>query len=226
MARFHLVSTLTLGLCLIVQTGWAAEAYVSDSFEVTLRTGPGIENRIIAMPASGQPLEVLDTHGDWSLVRFQTPGRGSVEGWLLSRYIITRLPWELQARTLKEENASLKGKLARVEKELGETTRHQQMLGRKLNETTEALHKVENAYESLKHEAADYLKLKEAYTANRSTLESAQKELQGLTEEYRRLSSLQRNRWFLAGALVLLCGLIIGLVMGRRERRRRQSLYQ
>jgi SH3 domain protein len=226
MTRFHLVSALTLGLCLIVQTGLAMEAYVTDSFEVTLRTGPSIENRIIGMPASGQPLEVLDTQGDWTLVRFQTPGRGSVEGWLLSRYVITRVPWELQSRTLKEENGSLKGKLARVEKERGEATRDQQMLGEKLKETAEALHKAESAYESLKHEAADYLKLKEAYTANQSTLKSTQKELQGLIEEHRRLSSLQRNRWFLAGALVLLCGLIIGLVIGRRERKRRQSLYQ
>lgn len=226
MTIFQLVSALTVGLCLIVQTGWAAAAYVSDSFEITLRTGPSTENKVIATPASGQPLEVLDAQGDWSLVRFETRWGDSVEGWVLSRYVITRLPWELEAKSLKEENASLKGTLARVEKELAEASRQQQILGRALKETSEALHKVEGAYESLKQGAADYLKLKDAYTANRSTLESSQKELQSLTEEYKRLSSSQRNRWFLTGGLVLLCGLIIGLVIGRREKKRRPWSYE
>ena len=226
MTRLHLISALTLGLCLIVQTGWAAAAYVSDSFEITLRTGPSIENRVIATPTSGEPLEVLDAQGDWSLVRFETRWGDSVEGWVLSRYVITRLPFELEAKSLKEENASLKGTLARVEKELAEASRHQQILARELKETSEALQKAESAYESLKQGAAEYLKLKDAYTANRSTLEGSQKQLQSLTEDYRRLRSSQRNRWFLTGGLVLLCGLIIGVVIGRREKKRRPSLYQ
>ena len=226
MTIFQLVSALTVGLCLIAQTGWAAAAYVSDSFEITLRTGPSIENKVIAAPASGQPLEVLNAQGEWSLVRFETRWGDSVEGWVLSRYVITRLPWALEAKSLKEENGSLKGTLARVEKELAEASRQQQILGSKLKETSEALDKAEGAYESLKQEAADYLKLKDAYTANRSTLEKSQKELQRLTEEYKRLRSSERNRWILTGGLVLLCGLIIGLVIGRREKKRRPWSYE
>ena len=30
----------------ITQQGWAAKAYVTDSFEITLRTGPSNENKI------------------------------------------------------------------------------------------------------------------------------------------------------------------------------------
>jgi hypothetical protein len=40
----------------LTQQGWADKAYVTDSFEITLRTGPSNENKIIAMLFSGRPL--------------------------------------------------------------------------------------------------------------------------------------------------------------------------
>jgi SH3 domain protein len=53
----------------VAQQGWATKAYVTDSFEITLRTGPGNENKIIAMLFSGRPLDVMSTQGEWSKVR-------------------------------------------------------------------------------------------------------------------------------------------------------------
>jgi len=52
-----------LGFSGIVQEGSATKAYVTDTFEITLRTGPSSENRIIAMLFSGHPLDVLNTQG-------------------------------------------------------------------------------------------------------------------------------------------------------------------
>ncbi|MCK4785449.1 MAG: TIGR04211 family SH3 domain-containing protein [Desulfobacteraceae bacterium] len=216
---------LTLGLCLMVQSSWATRAYVSDSFEITLRTGPSIENKIIAMPSSGQSLEVLDAQGDWSHVRMLKADGDSVEGWVLTRYVSTRSPWEVQAKSSKAENASLREKLAHIEKALKEATGREEVLSRELKENTEALQRARADYDSLKHRAADYLKLEAAYKENRSTLETTQADVQRLTEELRKLRYSQRNRWFLTGALVLLVGLMIGLVIGRQQKRRGSSLY-
>jgi SH3 domain protein len=55
-------------------------------------------------------------------------------------------------------------------------------------------------------------------------LETAQGDVQGLTKENESLKSSQRNRWFAMGALVLLCGLMIGVVVGRQQRKRK-SIY-
>jgi SH3 domain protein len=114
-----------------------------------------------------------------------------MEGWVLSRYLITRQPWEIQARSLKRENAQLKTKLARIEREWEET---------------------------LKQKVGDYLKLRTGY-------ETAQETVQTLTEENETLRSSHRNKWFAMGALVLLCGLMIGLVTGRQQKKRRSSIY-
>jgi len=213
-----------VGLCLVAHLSWAAKAYVTDSFTVTLRTGASIENKIIAMPSSGQPVEVLDSKEDWSYVRLLGRGEDSKEGWMLSRFLITRLPWEMDARALKEENTQLKEQLPHIERELTEAIHREQNLTARLQENTNALHKLQQDYESLKRGAAEYLKLKADYKSTRSQLEITRKKLQRVTEENQRLSASERNRGFVLGASVLFCGLIMGLVLGTRQRKRRSSL--
>jgi len=213
-----------VGLCLVAHLSWAAKAYVTDSFTVTLRTGASIENKIIAMPSSGQPVEVLDSKEDWSYVRLLGRGEDSKEGWMLSRFLITRLPWEMDARALKEENTQLKEQLPHIERELTEAIHREQNLTARLQENTNAFHKLQQDYESLKRGAAEYLKLKADYKSTRSQLEITRKKLQRVTEENQRLSASERNRGFVLGASVLFCGLIMGLVLGTRQRKRRSSL--
>jgi len=127
MKRFRLIIPIALGLCLVGQMGWAAKAYVTDYFRIRLRRGPSIENKILEFLPSGLAVEVLE----------------SQEGWALSRYLITRQPWEVQARSLKRENAQLKRKLARIEKEWEET---------------------------LKQKVGDYLKLRTGYETAQETV--------------------------------------------------------
>ena len=225
MNRLRFILGLVFILFMVTQSSWATKAYVSDSFEITLRTGPSIENKVIAMPSSGQPLEVLDAQGDWTLVRMRKADGDTVEGWVLTRYLSTRLPWEVQAEALSAENASLRENLAYAEKGLKQGTAREQGLAAKLKESTEALEDMRAEYDSLRRRAADYLKLEAAYEANRSKLETAEADVHRLTEEIKLLRSSKRNRWFLTGALVLLSGLIIGLVIGRQQRRRRSSYY-
>ena len=224
MNRMRFILGLISVLFMVAQSSWAATVYVSDSFEITLRTGPSTENKIIAMPSSGQPLEALDAQGDWTQVRMHKPDGDTVEGWVLTRYLSARIPWEVQAETLNAENASLKEKLAYAEMQLKEATVREQGLARKLKENTESLEAVRAEYDSLRNRAADYLKLEAAYEANLSKLETAEADVHRLAEEVKQLRSSKRNRWFLTGALVLFSGLIIGLVLGR-QRRRRSSYY-
>lgn len=108
MKRIPFILAVILGLCFIGQSSWATNAYITDSLKVTLRTGPSTENKIIAVLSSGQPVEVLNSEDDWSYVRLLEGGTTEKKGWMLSRYLITRFPWELQAKLLKKENARLK----------------------------------------------------------------------------------------------------------------------
>lgn len=139
---------------------------------------------------------------------------------------MTRLPWEVRANELTQENSRLKEKLATVEKELDETTRLNRELAGKLKNTSTALAKVEKDFSTLKQGAADYLALRTKHESVRSELETSRKNLRKLTRENEELRSSQRIKWFTTGASVLVFGLIFGLIMGRKQRRRRSSIYE
>ena len=225
MKKFRFILFMTFGLCLIGQLSWADRAYVTDSFKITLRTGPSSENKVIAMPNSGEAVEVMDSREDWAHVRLLDRGQGTVEGWVLSRYLINRLPWELQTANLKAENDRLKDQLSSIENAQGEATERGQKLAGELKKTSEALKDLQSKYESLKKGASEYLNLKEEYDVTRTKLETIQKTAKTLTSENERLKSSQRNKWFATGAAVLLIGLFIGLVLGKREKKRKSLYY-
>lgn len=138
---------------------------------------------------------------------------------------MTRLPWEARANALTEENSELKEKLARAERERIEATRLSEELAGKLKKTSAALVKSEKEFKSLKQGSADYLALRSKHKSVRSELETSRKSLQKITKENEILRSSQRIKWFITGASVLFFGLIVGLILGRKQRRRRSSLY-
>ena len=225
MKKLTLITLITLGLCLMGQMSWAARAYVIDSFKITLRTGPSNENKVISMPSSGDAVEVLETQDTWTHVRLLDRGQGTVEGWVLSRYLIDRLPWEMQAKSLKAENTQLKEKMAHLEGDQVEAARREKELTAELVKKSDALKKLQNKHESLKQGAGEYLQLKEQHETTRAKLASIQNTAQTLTAENERLRSSRRNTWFATGAAILLIGLFIGLTLGKREKKRKSLYY-
>ena len=222
--RCFIMIGIVVGLCLTGQTVWADTAYIMDYTNVNIRSGASTEYRIIATLSSGHPLEVIETVGDWTHVSIKEEGNSTKEGWILSRYLMSRLPWEMKAQSLNQEIKTLKEKLAPTEKILQEKTANEQSLEKRLQDNIAELAKVRQELESIKKGAAEYLDLKKAHETMRTQMNAIQKENKDLAEEYTKLKSSRRIRWFMAGGAVLLCGLFIGLLLGGRKRRPRSSL--
>jgi len=225
MVRCGFFWSIVLGFCLIGQWSWAEKAYVTDSLKVTFRTGPSTENKIVSMLSSGQPVEVLESQEKWTHVRLLGNGQSYENGWILSQYLMTRSPWEMRFKLLREENTQLKENLTPTEEKLNLSIRREKDLVRNLQDTTKGLRKLENEYGSLKKGAAGYLKLKAAHLATLSKLETIQKDFEGLSEKYNKIRSSERTEWFAAGAGVLLLGAIIGLITGKKQKKKRSSYY-
>ena len=149
MKNFRSMIVITLALCLAGQAAWGTETgYVTDIFQITMRTGPSIQNKIVRMLSSGQPVEVLETQDEWSHVRF-LHRENEIEGWVMSRYLISRQPWALQAKILRKDNEQLKAKLARVEKQLLDTGGRAKESANGLRETTQSLNQLQKKYDAL-----------------------------------------------------------------------------
>ncbi len=220
-----LVATLFCLLAIAMESHGSSTAYVTDSFEITLRTGPTTDNKIIYTPQSGQPMEVLEVQGDWSHVRIMKKGGEPIEGWVLNRYLISRLPWELKSKALSEENSNLKERFAALQKSFETVSQREKELAANFQEKTRAFQALRTDYDSLKSGATEYLKLKSEHKAAQSNLETLQKTIDELTVENQRLESSQKTRWFATGALVLLFGLLIGAAVGRQSRKKRSNYY-
>lgn len=224
MKRILCLFGLMVLFILCATSSWAEKAYVTDRFKVTFRSGPSLENKVIRMLPSGQELQVLDTQGDWSHVRVVGEGDEGIDGWILNRFLIERLPWEKKAEILEARSQDLEAKLAMIDEKRKEASTEGQQLASELKKTQALFQDLNKKYENLKKGASSYLALKNEYSSMKSTLESNRKKLTAVTIENEKLRSSERRRWFITGALVLLCGWIIGLVMGR-TRRQRRSIY-
>ena len=77
-----------LAVCFLVLAGNAvAETlYVSDTLEITMRSGKGTNFGITRMLRSGTPVEVLDTDKKSGYTQVRT--KSGKEGWVLSRFLM------------------------------------------------------------------------------------------------------------------------------------------
>jgi SH3 domain protein len=227
MKKFFLISVTILTALLSTSAGicLAEKAYVTDSFNVTFRSGPSTDHKIIRMLDSGQQVEALRSESGWTLVRLLSGSDEAIEGWVLERYLISRPPWKMQAGALKAENETLKKKLASVEGDWKGLKEEAERWQTELAGSRKELEKLQQEYERLKSGASEYLKLKREHSDMKAGFEANREKLQHLAEENRELRSAERTKWFATGAVVLLFGLVIGLILGRREKKRRSLYY-
>lgn len=223
--RLGMVFVVLCGVFLMSRFCWAETAYVKDVLLITFRTGPSTQHAVIARLSSGQPVEILGVDGDWSHVQLVEDGEATKDGWVLSQYLITRQPWKMQAQTALRESAEFKKKAADLEKELSEAVRRGQELAISLEDTAAALAELRGEHESLREGAAGYLELKATHTATLSKLEATQLKLEELAERYEKLKGSETWKWFGTGGGVVLLAVVLGIVLGRKQKRWRSSYY-
>lgn len=201
----------------------ARTMYVSDTFEVVMRSEKEIAgSNIIKILPTGTPLEVTDTDGSWAVVKLPDDRIGYV----LKRYLISRLPYKVTAERLQEDAQQQKAQLDKLTTEL-KTLREDNLKLHKTNGQQEAqLAETIRKYDQLHEDASQYLKLKSDYTDLQQVHYDTQKELAAVTKKNHDLEKGRDYLWFLIGAGVMLAGWIIGMMTERfRSRVRRQGGY-
>lgn len=201
---------LTLSAATAAQTVW-----VSDVFEVTLRTGPTTSNAIQMMVESGTELDVLERDADAGYTRVRT--NGGTEGWVLSRYLMSEASARQQLETLTRQltNANAEG-----------TSRASQLgaIRGEYNSAKSRIAELERSESSLQEELADIRRT----AANTLAIDSQNKDLQQqltdteiqvsvLEQANEKLSGQTTRNWFITGALVLFGGVLLGLILPRMK---------
>lgn len=192
----------------------AESKYVTDKLQVTIRSGPSLENKVIHVARSGDLLEVLAAGEEgWTKVRTQ---RG-IEGWMMGRYLQNDMPAMVKLKDVGPQAKALIEKVQRLDNENRE-------LKSALAQTKTKAEGTAQKYAKLLKQSASVIKLRKEHTRLKDEFQKQAERLDQLAaeSEARRLGS--SLKWFLAGAGVLVVGWFMGMAMGRRKRRWSSSL--
>ncbi len=212
---------ISIAICLLLSFTVVQAAdlkYVTDRLQITMRTGQGLEHKILAMIKSGEEVEALQEDGQWTMIRL-SDGK---EGWVLSRFLTSKKPNRIMLEELEKMNETLSSQNALLVKENEELKGKTEQISADLAEKEKNLQKHKSAYESLKQEYADFLKLKANYKESVKIQKELTEKTNKMEEELNYLRTQHIFKWFLAGAGVLLFGFLIGF--SARRSRRRSSL--
>ena len=193
--------------------------YVTDSLQITLRTGPQLDRKITAMLKSGQSMEIIEKGDEWSQVVLPS-GR---EGWVLNRFIKTEVPVKVQLEVLQKKYETLVEGAAEPLKKLKEIDGENIKLRSSLGETKRNLVELQKSYTELRKTTADARRIKKERDQLSKKLSDQSKETRQLKTALAAAEKKSTLWWFITGACVLLFGFIIGFAV--RPRRKRSSLY-
>jgi SH3 domain protein len=211
-------------LSTLIWTGFssAQTLYVSESLEITLRSGPGNDYRIIAMPSSATRLQLLEEGKEWNRVRDEN-GR---EGWVLKRYTTTELPRIVVIERLQQENQRLKAAADKAMEQARGLAAENKELTSSLAGSQKELAAVQQQYSGLRADAGNVVELRDKHQETVRQLQTITAAKEKLAKENQELRAGSRMRWFLTGAGVVGGSMLFGFFTGRFERRsRRSSLY-
>ena len=218
---WQIVCFLGCGLLAVVKT-LAAPAWVSDNFEIMLRSGPSSSNAIQLMITSGTQLDVLERDEEAGYSRVRTGG--GTEGWVLSRYLMSEPPAREQLETLTSQLTSANAQGTSMSSQLEAIKGEYDSANRQIRMLETERDKLESELAEIRRTAANVLSIDGQNKVLQQQLTDVEIKVSILEQENQELSSQQTRYWFLSGALVLLVGIIAGLWLPR-VRWQRQSRY-
>ena len=217
----RLLSLIALSL---LATSAAAQdvRYISDTQYVPLRSGAGGDYRIVhrGIP-SGTRLTVsqLSSDGDWAEITTD----GGTSGWIRVQYLMEEVPAQVRLETSEQRLRSLAQENEGLRSELNQLKTEQVDLLNQSTSTESDLRSVSEELAQLKQISGKAVQLD---ADNRRLVEEAENlrsSVDMLESENQRLQDSLRNSGFIDGALAVLLGVIITLVVPRLWPKRKRN---
>jgi SH3 domain protein len=209
-------SFIVLHICLIsclflTSFVYAETRYVTDQFEITLRTGPSSSHAIQRMVKSGAALKILETDEEKGYSRVQAAG--DVEGWVLNRYLMREPAARTQLERLTKQLTNTNAKGSSLRTQFNTIKNEHDNANKRIASLEREKKQLQDQLAEIKRTAADVLTIDMQNKELHQQLAVTQKRFNELQQENNELGSNKDRDWFVAGALVLFGGLILGLII-------------
>ena len=204
---------------LAASTAFAQSAWVTDQFEITLRSGPSTSNAIQLMVSSGTRLEVIERDADSGYTHVRT--QGGTEGWVLTRYLMNEASAREQLENLTGQLTNATSRGSSLNSQLGAIKGQYDAANQQISALEREKAGVEKELAEIRRTAANVLAVNDQNESLMDQLAAAQIRADTLEQENRVLASQTTRYWFMAGGLVLLIGIALGIWLPRIRWQRR-----
>jgi len=211
-------------LCLATVTGVAfaqTTRYVSDDLTIPLRSGKSIEYRILAYLPSGAKLDLLESDNDSGYSRVRTD-KGT-EGWVLTRYLADTPSARDQLDDAKKKLVNSQIQNNQLNDELGKLKGEKSDMAKQVQSLTDENRRLNQQLTSIRQTASSALAIDSENKALKSKAVDLERQVQSYEQENEVLKDRRNRDWFIAGALVLGGGILLGLVIPKLRVRRKSN---
>ncbi|MCH9026615.1 MAG: TIGR04211 family SH3 domain-containing protein [Proteobacteria bacterium] len=217
MKVYPLLFLITLVSSVVV----AENAYVTDQFEVTLRSGSSTQNTILRMLRSGTTVEVLETDPETGYSRIITAA--GTEGYVLSRFLMDEPAARDQLAGMRRQMSNLRQRNQELEARLGQATANRDEFRQERDRLAKGNQDKDAELANIRRVSANAIELSNQNQELQTSLQSMNHRLQAQTSEIQELKAKKNRDWFIAGAAVLIGGILLGLLLPKLRMRRRSS---
>ena len=214
---------LILAFCLLILAGNAvAETrYVSDSLEITMRSGKGTNFGITRMLRSGTSVEVLATDKKTGYTQVRT--KSGKEGWVLSRFLMKGQAARDRLATAEKNLAELELENRKLTTATTALTREKTGLEKNLQALEGESRGVSQELSEIKRTASSAIAIDSENKDLKGRMVSLERRLQTVQQENETLKDRTARDWFMVGAAVVLLGVIVGLIIPKIRFRKKSS---
>ncbi len=213
------LKSLGLIILLLPALAQAEPAWVSDEFEIMLRSGPSTSNAIQLMLGSGTQVEVLEQDRESGYSRVRTGG--GTEGWVLTRYLMSEPSAREQLATLTSQLTNAQSEGSTLSSQLSAVRAEQESAESRIATLEREKAALEGELADIRRTAANVLTINDQNNELRQQLMDEEIRVDTLEQQNRELSSQKNRYWFMSGGLVLLVGMALGIWLPRIRWQRR-----
>ena len=214
---------ILLSYFLLAAVSFSAQAetqYVSDHLVITVRTGQGAQFQIIKTLETGEHVEVLEKT-DTGYTKIETSD--GTEGWVRSQYLMDEPVAKEKLAKAEAKLLKTKTTLAKIKESYATLSKEHKSLSQQQTSLSKDKTKLDSELARLSEVAKKPILLDKQNRLLQQKNVTLEKDLQRLNQENHSLKDRSQREWFIAGALVLFGGILLGLIIPKLRGKKRSS---
>lgn len=220
LSRVLLVSTAIVTLAHPINS-YSQTYFISDELTIPLRSGPSRDHRIVTFLKSGATVISTDNPGETNeWLEVQVKNR---KGWLLREHVRTTPTHKMQLEALEAQMTSLKTQSSNQQQQLDEANAQISALEESLKRAQSNLTQTRTELTDLQSLTSDTIAVNSRNTELTEKISLLEIREQQLTMENHDLRNDQRRQGMLQGALAVIAGALLAVVIPRLTHKKQRS---